>query len=683
VDSFDGGCDLVRTWDSLPALATQTGSQAAERGGRRQELLDARREALEQEEQLRSTSDLLPLLMWMSGPDGGRSFFSRHWLTFTCCEAAQLMGNGWLQRVHPEDRERCAVALQHALSRREPFTLEYRLSHFSGEYRWVFDRGWPRVHRTGVFLGYAGSTLDISERKAMEEEQARLTGILEATPDLVCTASLDGTIRFLNRAGRALLGLGDTEPLNGLRLSDCHPPWAQCVIDLDGLPAALDQGHWSAETAVLTRQGKEIPVWQVLVAHKGPDGQSCYLSTVARDLTAHKRLEHQFRQAQKMEAVGRLAAGVAHDFNNLLTIIGGYSALLLHNPNRADGGRSYLEQIQQAGERASTLVRQLLAFSRKQVQRLEVVDVNNLLLHMEKMLRRLIGEDVQLTTALAPDLGPVRADPSQLEQVVMNLAVNARDAMPTGGRLTIETRNVDLDDSYCHARPEVKAGRYIQVSVTDTGCGMTADVKSHVFEPFFTTKEPGQGTGLGLATVYGVVKQSNGYVYVYSETGRGTAFKIYLPRISEAVKAPNSAPPSRSPYPAGTETVLIAEDMAEVRHLTRATLVQRGYTVLEAANGEEALAQAAAHPGPIHLLLTDVVMPGMGGRELADRLQAARPGVKVLYVSGYPDDAVVRHGLLTAQVHFLQKPFSPLVLLRKVREVADTQANAADNGVPA
>jgi signal transduction histidine kinase len=393
---------------------------------------------------------------------------------------------------------------------------------------------------------------------------------------------------------------------------------------------------------------------------------------MAHDVTKRKSVETQLLQAQKMEAVGRLAGGIAHDFNNLLTVILGSSDLLLEGLRVDHQSRADLEDIHKAGQRAAALTRQLLAFSRQQVLTPQVLDLNALIADLEKMLRRLIGEDIEFRTVLAADLGAVRADPGQLEQVIMNLAVNARDAMPHGGKLTIETVNADLDDAYAQAHVPLVAGRYAMLAVSDTGIGMDTQVKAHIFEPFFTTKEKGKGTGLGLATVYGIVKQTDGYIWVYSEPGQGTSFKIYLPRAAAAAEPPAPKPLAPASL-AGSETVLLAEDEAAVRNFTRRVLAAHGYTVLTAADGQEALHLAERHAGPIHLLLTDVVMPNMGGRELAERLVAARHEMKVLYLSGYTDDAIVHHGVLEPGIAFLQKPFTLQGLARKLREVLDAR----------
>src|SRR5881392_1254098 len=377
---------------------------------------------------------------------------------------------------------------------------------------------------------------------------------------------------------------------------------------------------------------------------------------------ALRQSEVQLRQAQKMEAVGRLAGGVAHDFNNLLTVITSYSDLLLEDLASNDPKRDDVGQIRQAAEGAAALTRQLLAFSRQQVLEPKVLDVRAIVAGTEKLLRRLIGADVQLATSLASDLGAVKADPGQLEQIIINLAVNARDAMPGGGRLSIEAANLE--------QVEGRPGRYVLLAVSDTGIGMDEQTKARIFEPFFTTKESGKGTGLGLATVYGIVKQAGGFIWVYSEPGRGTSFKVYLPRVDEPAE-PEVARPAPGEVRGGTETVLVVEDAASVRMVTRQVLERHGYAVLEAPNGDTALRLAAKHHGPIDLLLTDVVMPGLSGRQLAEQLAQLRPSMKVLYVSGYGENAVVHHGILEPGVAYLQKPFTPETLARRVRDTLD------------
>lgn len=385
------------------------------------------------------------------------------------------------------------------------------------------------------------------------------------------------------------------------------------------------------------------------------------------EIDQSKRLEEQFRQAQKMEAVGTLAGGVAHDFNNLLTVISGYSEIVLSRLPAGDATTELVAEIQKAGSRATSLTRQLLAFSRQQVMEMKLIDLNSVIADTEKMLRRLIGEDISLTAVLDPSIGRIHADPGQIEQVIMNIAVNARDAMPQGGRLTIETASVELDESYAQMHLEVKPGPYVLLTMSDTGCGMDEATKARIFEPFFTTKGLGKGTGLGLATVFGSVKQCGGHIWVYSEPGQGTTFKIYLPRGEEV--APSEKPPVVHPPSTGNETILLVEDEDAVRAVTYYSLHAMGYQVLQASSGRDAIKLCREHQGPIHLLISDVVMPEMGGRKVAEAILGLRPGIKVLYLSGYTDDAVVRHGILQEYVSFLQKPFSPKALGRKVREV--------------
>lgn len=393
-----------------------------------------------------------------------------------------------------------------------------------------------------------------------------------------------------------------------------------------------------------------------------------------RLLDLEREKEEQLRQSQKMEAIGKLAGGVAHDFNNLLTAITGYSDLSLRHLDKTDRLYRNLQEIKKAGERAAGLTRQLLAFSRKQVLQPKVLDLNAVIVDLNKMLQRLIGEDIDMMLMLKPDLGKVKADPGQIEQILMNLLVNARDAMPVGGKLTIETANLYVNEQSAHGHPSVPQGCYVVLSVSDTGCGMDIATQERIFEPFFTTKEVGKGTGLGLSTVYGVVQQSGGDVWVESEVGKGTTFKVYLPREDELAESVEVE--TETVIPAGTETVLLVEDETIVRKMTKEILQLSGYQVLEASNGQEALMVCEQHHDPVHLMLTDVVMPLMSGRELAEHLAQRRPEIKVLYMSGYTDDAIVHHGVLEKGTAFLEKPFTPNGLSRKVREVLDGSKGA-------
>jgi signal transduction histidine kinase/ActR/RegA family two-component response regulator len=392
-----------------------------------------------------------------------------------------------------------------------------------------------------------------------------------------------------------------------------------------------------------------------------------------RDITDRRHLELQLQQAQKMDAIGRLAGGVAHDFNNLLMVISAYAELLLESLAAGNPHRRRAQEILTASRRAADLTRQLLAFGRKQMQSLQFLDLNRVLTDISRMLCRLIGEDIQLEIVPARNLGRVRADPVQIEQIIMNLAANARDAMPTGGKLIIETLNVRLDEPYAQKHSMVPPGDYVLLAFSDTGLGIAPEHVAHIFEPFYTTKEEGHGTGLGLATVYGIVKQSNGFIWVYSEPGLGTTFKIYLPRAQKEADKILPAPTLVDDYPRGSETVLLVEDEPAVRQSAREFLTMSGYTVLEANHGEEGLAVARSHSGPIHLLITDVIMPHTGGSKLAEQLLAERPGIKVLFVSGYAEKTVLRQGPIDLSNNFLQKPFSLRSLAHKVRRVLETR----------
>jgi PAS domain S-box-containing protein len=523
------------------------------------------------------------------------------------------------------------------------------------------------------FLVSVGGQIALAiERKRAEEKiresEARLRVLVEQLPAVLWTVGKD--LRFTSALGAGLARLGlKPNQIVGVSLMEYFE-----TSDQTFLPIAAHRRATRGEPVTFHVEWKggsyTCHVEPLRTAEGDLQGAIC----MALDITDRKQLEEQLRQAQKMEAVGRLAGGIAHDFNNLLMVIQGYADLLTERLADGDPLRRNAEQIQTASQRATSLTRQLLAFSRKQMLAPKVLNVQSVVAEMEKILRRLIGEDIQLETSSAPDLGLIKADRSQIEQVILNLAVNARDAMPEGGRLTIETANVELDKAAAHPPAVLSPGKYVMLAVTDNGCGMDAETQAHIFEPFFTTKEKGKGTGLGLATVYGIVKQSGGYVWVYSEPGRGTSFKVYLPRIEDepTARGRDGKTDTRA-LPRGSETVLLVEDEKGVRELAREYLELVGYTVIEAEDGHTALELAAMHVGPIQLLMTDVVMPGISGRELAGRVKAIRPDIKILFMSGYTDQSVVHHGILDTDAALLQKPFTMAALAAKLREILNTE----------
>jgi PAS domain S-box-containing protein len=500
----------------------------------------------------------------------------------------------------------------------------------------------------------------------VRSSQDKYRHLMEQANDAIFVLGRDGRVAEANRRAADLLARPAAATVGGrfeefVAAGDLEHVRAQFQRLLAGGPARFGEVH------LVRGDGRQVSV-ELSAALVEADGERVVLA-IGRDLTERNRLELQVRQAQKMEAVGRLAGGVAHDFNNLLTIISGYSDLLLDRAGEDEAMRELLAEITKASERAAGLTRQLLAFSRQRVQVPRVLDLNAVVTDITTLMGRLIGADVRLQTRLAPDTGPVRADAGQLEQVLMNLAVNARDAMPHGGTLAVETGNAELDEEDVRDHPGLRPGRYSVLTVRDTGMGMDEATLARVFEPFFTTKGE-KGTGLGLATVYGIITRSGGHIELTSEPGRGTTFRIYLPR-AEGRAAPGSARPPTADLPRGRETVLLVEDEEAVRALARHVLRDCGYTVLEAPDGEEALRVAAAHGGPIDLLATDVVMPRLGGRELAQRLLPARPGTRLLYMSGYANDQQLQSAGAGGPAAFLQKPFMPRDLAQKVREVLD------------
>jgi len=576
--------------------------------------------------------------------------------------------HGFLATVHPDDRERVKVTLMAGLAARWPFHHQLRIMRPDGEVRTILTHNEVVLDEKGVVVGLRGAVQDVTDiertASALRESEERYRMLFENNPHPMWVYDV-GSLRFLavNAAAVAHYGYSREEFL-GMTIADIRPE-----DDRDALRARVAAAAPGLDKAGVWRhRRKDGSLVEVEISsHSVTFGAQSARLVLASDVTERRRLEQQLRQAQKMEAVGRLAGGVAHDFNNILGVIMGYGDILSRRLPRGDALAGKVAEIVRAAERAAALTRQLLAFSRQQVLQPRVLDLNVVMGEMDKMLRRLIGENIELKTRLQEQLGSVMADPGQMEQVIMNLAVNARDAMPQGGSLLLETRDVELDESYVRLHPSARSGPHVMLAVSDTGCGMDPETMARIFEPFFTTKLQGKGTGLGLSTVYGIVDQSGGSIEVYSEPGRGTTFKIYLPRVEG--RAEHTAAMEQTSPPTGSETVLLVEDEEALRGMIREALEGAGYRVVEAGTPRQALAIAESHQGNIHMMLTDVVMPGMSGRDLAERLKPLRPGVAVVYMSGYTDDAIGRHGLLEAGTHFLQKPFTSQQLLVKCREV--------------
>ncbi|HUB80779.1 MAG TPA: PAS domain S-box protein [Bryobacteraceae bacterium] len=495
-----------------------------------------------------------------------------------------------------------------------------------------------------------------------------VTALLESASQAIVSIDRAGRIVLANRRAEEIFGYTGEELL-GARIEMLlpEPKRAAHGHERDNFfahPRTRPMGI-GMDLAGRRKDGSEVPV-EVSLSYVEVEEGTFAIAFVS-DISQRKRLEEQLLHAQKMEAVGRLAGGVAHDFNNMLTVISGYNRMILDELSTMDPLRGYAEEILKAADRAGALTNQLLAFSRRQIMQPRVINVNAVIIQTQKMLQRLIGEDIELVLDLGVNVGNIKADPGHVEQAIVNLAVNARDAMPMGGHLRIETSDVVLDENYARTHMGVKPGEFTMIAVSDDGHGMEAEVRRHIFEPFFTTKEKGKGTGLGLATVYGMVKQTGGDIWVYSEPGQGTTFKLYFPRVLEPLS--DSAGDPSSTRESGGETILVVEDEQAVRDLTVRILRQLGYTILTASSGVEALEISQTHSGHIDLLLTDVVMPNMSGRQLADHLQVSRPRTKVLFLSGYTENTVVHHGVLDAGVDFLPKPFSRENLSKKLREV--------------
>jgi PAS domain S-box-containing protein len=588
--------------------------------------------------------------------------------------AESFVGRPWKEVYAPQDVERVEAEIRDSLRKSGKWYGPMNIHRGDGSAIPV-EMSITSLPDGGVVCVSRDMTAkrEADNARALAEAKYRMLVEQVAAISYIAELGIHGEWLYVSPQVETMFGFSAEEWLVDSRAwtQHVHPEDHQVV---EAAEAASQRGErFQAEYRVIRKDGRVIWVSDTAVVVEGSDAHPL-MEGIIVDITERKQLETQLQQARRMEAIGRLAGGIAHDFNNLLTIIKGYTELAMNRPKISPELKADVERIEDASERAGTLVRQLLAFSRRQVLQPKVLDLNSIVLGLDKLLRRLMDEEIDMTTIPGKNIGTIKADPGQMEQVIMNLVVNARDAMPKGGRLTVETANIDLDAAYASDHVTVKPGRYVMLAVSDTGTGMSPETVSHIFEPFYTTKESGRGTGLGLSTVYGIVKQSGGYIWVYSEVGRGSSFKVYLPRVEEAAEA-LPAVKTVSGKQKGSETILLVEDQPEVRELARMTLSEKGYTVLVASSPENAEVVCASHGTEIHLLLTDLIMPGFTGRELAKRLTARHPKMRVLYMSGYTfgitTQAGMPSGLLEDGVAFLQKPFTPTALGEKVREALD------------
>ena len=631
------------------------------------------------ENRYRALAEAVSTLIWAMDAAGRGDEPSVSWTHFTGQTKETFAGWGWLDAVHPDDIENVKRAWNEAVVSQSAYKVCYRLRRQDGVYRDVMARGFPVRDEAGQIVEWVGTCDDITDarraeqarQKAEAERQAMqdtMYAILDNAPAIISFKDLSGRYLFLNRMHEKVHKKSRQEAIGKTNFDLFGLDHAEPALRHDRY--VIETGAvWSDESQIVQDDGTHT-YYSFKFPLRDAEGNIYATCGIATDITDRKHLEAQLYQSQKMEGIGRLAGGIAHDFNNLLTAIIGYAELAEMDTEPESPVVRHLQTVQQAAQSAAALTRQLLAFARKQMLDTQVFSLNDLMVETDKMLRRVIGADVELVTLTQPSLGFVRADANQITQVLVNLVVNARDAMPDGGKLTIETGNVFLDENYARLHAEVQPGPYVMLAVGDTGTGMSEEVKAHLFEPFFTTKAVGKGTGLGLATCYGIVKQNGGHIWLYSEAGQGSTFKVYLPRV-DGPAVTLRKPDVSTALPTGSETILIAEDEPLLRTLAMEILTAQGYRVLTATDGTDALRTAAEADTEIHLLVTDMVMPYMGGLELTRRMQAERPGLRVLYVSGYTENAIVHHGILDADLHFLQKPYLPAALARKVREVLD------------
>jgi len=683
-------------------------------------------ELQESEQHFRNLADSGSALIWTANTDKQCDYFNRAWLEFTGRTLEQEIGAGWIEGVHPDDRAECLETFSRAFDQRKRFSMVYRLRRYDGQYRWIQDDGSPRYNSNGVFIGYIGHCLDTTDFKLAQKRIEHLNNVLRAIREVnqlivrehdrdalirqACRLLVDNrgyasvlivlTDKIQKPVSWAQAGMEDIFPPLEAALADGENPVCFRKAETAGAPTLIEERDKACSLCPIAEKCLEREVMCARLAHVdkmygyiavalnhgfSEDGEEQGLfGEIAEDLAYALRalemyeqqqaaerqrasLEGQLQQAQKMESVGRLAGGVAHDYNNMLSVIIGYTELAMDKVAPSDALHAELQEILNAAKRSNEITRQLLAFARKQTINPAVLDLNETVEGMLKMLRRLIGENIELSWRPGPGLWAVKLDPAQIDQILANLCVNARDAIDGVGHITIETHSVSLDEHYCKDHADFLPGEYVMLAVSDNGSGMDREMLKNIFEPFFTTKDVHRGTGLGLATVYGIVKQNKGAVNVYSEHGGGSTFKIYLPRHAGAVEAPDLQQPREIPEGRG-ETVLLVEDETGIMKMGQIMLERLGYHVLAADSPADALNQAEACAEKIHLLITDVVMPEMNGRELAGKLESLYPDIKVLFMSGYTANVIAHHGVLDKGLHFIEKPFTTRNLAGKVRE---------------
>lgn len=692
IECFDGSKKIILNY--VAPVIDQTGKVqgAVVVNNDITERMKAEEALRESESHFRTLANSGQALIWTSGLDKNCNYFNQIWLDFTGRTIEQEVGLGWTEGVHPDDLQECVDTYCQAFDRREKFSMVYRIRRHDGEYRWIQDDGSPRFNSHGDFIGFIGHCLDVTERmqyeQCMAESEKLFRSLIESAPDAILV-QFSHRLVFANDAAVALFGASSRDQFLATPVADLIPPESRSNVAAQIDKLLSEKLPISTTETIMLRLDRSevhVEISAVPIKFAGNDCALSFIRNIEERVMARNERENlmmQLAQAQKMESIGALAGGVAHDFNNMLQVILGETEFAIEE-NAADRLNSKLAasltEIKKAAVRSTELTRKLLAFARKQLHKPEVLDINEAIDGMSKMLRRMIGENIDLLWKPGHAVWKIEMDPSQLDQVLANLAVNARDAIDNVGTLVIETGNIVLDKEMCEGLGGIKAGEYIILSVSDTGCGMKPEVLARVFEPFFTTKEVGKGTGLGLATVYGIIGQNDGGIKVYSESGIGTTFKIYLPRAEADTKRDSSPQAAVLSALTGSETILVVEDEVQILNYERIMLERLGYKLLLANNPASALSIAEEYPDRIDLLITDVIMPGMNGKELQQKILALRPHIRCIFVSGYATGVIEHHGILPDEISFIEKPFTANIFATKIRNVLDQQGFKVSTG---